>query len=1198
MTRIESIIALLKANTGASTVAPTTVATYANLAETITLETISSGIMATSPLKGAFDGLPTADLLDQMFISLFGYTQAEMDALKATEAGAAGYQYWINELANNSDMINVNTLAIALLNGAAAADATKAAALVADDVDAYEIYAGTGETPVETDGETFYLTPGQDLGAKTGDAFFGTDGNDLYIARGNNTLNNADIIDGGKGTDTVSVMLDKGETAESPLLTNIEILKVQVQATTTDSGDNDVDASNLPNNDIESNIDAGDMKSVEVYINDNSRADLTIEDVSRNSHITTLVMRETDMGDVDYNVFFDSENITAPGTADQGATLLIKLANVLNIAENTNPVENFEALTFTVGATPVTADISAATSYDDVVTAIQAAISAAGLVGLTVQKQADAPAYFSIDVATYAAGQLAGSYNPILITNNGSGLLTPGQIELANNTTNANMTNTMTNVEGSTIPSLTQTNVVFDRVGRDSKGGDFIAGSDSTGDSGSKGIEQFNVSVDRDSWLTSVSSTNNTLEVINIKNIKENSNGNGSLRVDSISDVRVIDASAMTGSANITAELTDNVVSKYLNLTDTQSNPAADNSDNAFLNVVDTYFSYDFGSNNDTFDLAISNANLAAAGTTTREDFVMEINGGAGNDIITTKIGNGQGTDADVWYINSTINANLTVNGGEGNDTITTKGAGNFVINAGSGNDTVYTDNIGIDSQAATWVVGTSNTTTATLLTNLQSGNGDINLAPGVQTQAFLVNGKLTVTLSDSASAAAGAGDNGYEVVVDVPTTNYVVTALQLNQAIKNAINNDAVLSKLLVAKDGPANTLVITSKIDGVFAADDLAMVVSSTAATATQETSVLSAYKTFTNNVNAVIGDANTASVAAVTALNALNGVNGSLLATTTAVAEVQTLEFTGTATGSTNITIASTDGNITIDVDGMTADKAADAFKLAIDTVGTINGNAVTTSVTGGILTINYTVADGNVTDILVTPDGATNGITVVETIVTQGASLGDITGVNSTVATDNTVTLGAGDDVAVLSTSAESNDTLVFSGSFGNDTIVNFVDGNGAGADVLDFSAYLTSQTLTAGVTATIATSLDTVGTGALVAISANEVVVNNNTLTQTQFDALTGASLLADLNDSAAAGTSTLFTATNNVDNNLIGTTYKSILMVENAANDGEYKVFELTVSNSATGDDFTAATLVGTVDFGDTVTLDLAANLA
>ncbi len=50
-----------------------------------------------------------------------------------------------------------------------------------------------------------------------------------------------------------------------------------------------------------------------------------------------------------------------------------------------------------------------------------------------------------------------------------------------------------------------------------------------------------------------------------------------------------------------------------------------------------------------------------------------------------------------------------------------------------------------------------------------------------------------------------------------VAGTGFKTTDLEINQAIKAAINSHAVLSKLLVATDGPANSLVVTSLIDGV---------------------------------------------------------------------------------------------------------------------------------------------------------------------------------------------------------------------------------------------------------------------------------------------------------------------------------------------------------------------------------------------
>jgi len=276
--------------------------------------------MATSPLKAAFAGLPTADLLDQMFISLFGYTQAQVDELRATEAGAAGFQYWADEIANNSDMININTLAIALLNGAVAAEAagngtdgTKAAELVAADVAAYKAYAGETETPVETDGQTVYLTANQDI-------LVGTDGNDTFYAYASqnvngattNTLSTGDMIDGGKGSsDKIISSMINDETvnnsanfAPMPIINNVEEIRVQAL-------ENGVNATST--NDVVI-LDADQITGETKYASDSSRADLVITNVDITSTQITndikLEMKDTQQNS-DFAVYFDQTSLKA-----------------------------------------------------------------------------------------------------------------------------------------------------------------------------------------------------------------------------------------------------------------------------------------------------------------------------------------------------------------------------------------------------------------------------------------------------------------------------------------------------------------------------------------------------------------------------------------------------------------------------------------------------------------------------------------------------------------------------------------------------------------------------------------------------------------------------------------------------------------------------------------------------------------------
>ncbi len=77
-----------------------------------------------------------------------------------------------------------------------------------------------------------------------------------------------------------------------------------------------------------------------------------------------------------------------------------------------------------------------------------------------------------------------------------------------------------------------------------------------------------------------------------------------------------------------------------------------------------------------------------------------------------------------------------------------------------------------------------------------------------------MYNEQLTVTFK------------GLTSTVTVPSTGYHTSDLQVNQAMKAAINDPlGVLSKLLVATDGPANTLVVTSLIDGKMVVGDLAV-------------------------------------------------------------------------------------------------------------------------------------------------------------------------------------------------------------------------------------------------------------------------------------------------------------------------------------------------------------------------------------
>jgi len=729
-----------------------------------------------------------------------------------------------------------------------------AAAVYNDAVNAslnYSLNAKNTEINANSEISTIYLTT-------AADHLVGTSGDDTFIARGNGSLDNADIIDGGEGeNDTLEVMLDSNETAESPLLMNIEILKVQGQQhIESGEGENDVDGP------YATNIDAGDMGSaasdtgvhgtggVREYWSEDSRSHVTIEDVSRDSHITTIGMRETDPGtDVDLNVFFDPENITSGSDAGGLSRLSLDLVNIYNLEEGFSPLEGYASFNFVVTtdagtevfniiisefdpATTLTTQVIS--TYEGLFEEINLQLAVAGFSGVVeLVEETAKTATFPIDVDTYSEGQVTtNTYVPFYLESDTAfvgksfnALTGADETYISGQTSqsfSAYGTNVTTDIEDPDA-ALTSVNVILDRVGKNSQGGDLLIGSDSTGNSGSAGIQQFDVQVDRDSWLETVSSTNNTLEVINVENIDTNSDGEGNLRINLIEDVRVFDSSDMVGDVNLTATLDgSNIVDKYMDLVDDNDsnhdtddnngfNGANDNSELNWANVVDNQFSYDFGSGADTLNLSLTTDNALFEGTTTREDFILEVNGGAGNDDLTVELLSVD-TDEDSdtfdelivdvtsgddtnWYRNSTQNANLSINGEDGDDTIWTPGTGNFAIDGGNGSDTIYVDNTADKAQFYFNYVG------AMTPADLDSQDAASVLA---------VNAVLQVEFKGFESVDIEIA-NSYDKRVNV-----VIDDLSVNQAIKKAINDDAVLSKLLIAEDGPGNTLIVTSLIDG----------------------------------------------------------------------------------------------------------------------------------------------------------------------------------------------------------------------------------------------------------------------------------------------------------------------------------------------------------------------------------------------
>ncbi len=997
------------------------------------------------------------------------------------------------------------------------------------------------------------LTTGQDklVGTALDDYF------KAYIQGGANSFNSGDVLDGGAGNDTLYA--DINAQAEGFAITGqtkgIENVLFRVQNGQLDSGDNNIAGVGI--------IDAQRMKDVLNWENNNSRADLIIEDVRINDNqITkdiTITMRETDPGHVDYGVYFDQNSLR--NSTENASQMNLRVLDTYSTAQGKENLLESTYKTFTFmaginGAAPIkqtfeSAEMDAAKTLDEMVVAMQNAADAmygAGAVSVTLGATYTVKDSVTgndvqgreIVVATKGTGEVVFSAPEGSGSGWGQKGVTPSVSgQYASFTAGASVST-----------DLVTSTVVLDYVGRGSNGGDLIIGGLSVGDtSTSQGVQRFEITVEDDSRLETINSTNNTLREVTIKNgaqsrvndayspvdkagglLKVGGNVYGSgLGIDfelpgeagnaapgsaGFTDVRLIDGSAMTGKLQFTADITERSINKYLNLKDTANNPAADN----------VTFDYKGGSNNDSITVAIDSAVTVSQGTlTAREDFKFVVDGGAGDDVLTVGV---VGNTAGNWYENQSEFNNIQIIGGAGNDTIKATSSGDFVINAGTGNDTVYIHNEGNKS---IWTVSQGTNLTGDLTVDDLVGN-QLNSAP-----VFLAGGKLTVIYSgpdnaglpiaggvmgDSATGVHGRNaaevylgtygnvyTNGLEVTVDIPTgDNYAVTQYHINQAIKKAITGDAVLSKLLDVADGPGNSLVIVSKVDGVHVLEDLTFTVSRDASYTAANTEIENAYKKFMGDSSETIANAELAAIASTTAINLREGMVN--------------------------------------DASGVTTFAA----------------------------------------------------------------------GTDSAFESDNIIDLGAGKDVLVLSTSILSNETIKFTAASGIDsTIVNFSTGtavdNTDGADVLDFTHYLTSKISSSGSSVSenrVATTYETTNGGAAATVQANEVLILDGlTFTATQtFAGLTADKLKAAINKSNTTGAQDyagIKEASLDADtsyapsgaNVLVGNNGKAIVMVENSQNEGEYKVFELTFKGQTgtnANADFDTVTLLGQVDFGASLT--------
>lgn len=658
-----------------------------------------------------------------------------------------------------------------------------------------------------------------------------------------------------------------------------------------------------------------------------------------------------------------------------------------------------------------------------------------------------------------------------------------------------------------------------------------------------------------------------------------------------LKDVQTFDASGLKGNLTLFAALTNEVVPKYMNLKDSPAAAAGDN----------VQFAYTGGSGNDYINLHLSAGNLAAAGTTTREDFVLNVNGGAGDDEIIARIGNGTSGTAttadnpavtitvaapttqgavgvaevftatfagdenganttvtfdgvsvtladtvagaapvtaaaiaadfvakynsvfnagattwnavnnfngtvtftskavgartdivtsnfavadpvaattDNWYVNSKLNANLTVSGGLGDDTIRTIGAGDFKINGNEGNDTIYADNSG---NKAVYVFNVADGDAAAAGNQYNINNLQSQDAAGVSG----VNALLQVTFRGITKTADIAGSRD-------ALANVAITDLSVNQAIKEAINKDFVLSKLLVAVDGPGNSLIVRSLIDGfdVRPADltiafgntgplSIAQVAAGTAVTLfapSASTAVTDGYVT-TNFAQTAGGNDPTIGVVGVTGV--------------TAVTETATMTGAGGLIAGETYTVAGltyTSTAVTTQAQLLTAfaSLANGATTGAGTATGTYTGSLTgysTNAVAGNVVTFTSSNAGNvaNLTDFGTTPNAAAANVAAIA-VTSQGTAGGnEVATMTGSAAPGDVLAPGAAYTVAGLTfTAASSGPNLTPAQVLA--AFANLANGatTGAGTPLGTYSGSLTGYSTGAAVANVVTFTASTVG----------------------------------------------------------------------------------------------------------------------
>ncbi|WP_394425068.1 DUF4214 domain-containing protein [Vreelandella stevensii] len=718
------------------------------------------------------------------------------------EPEAEGLEYWVN---GEGASVPASELQQLFISAASAEDrAAFDARVAADEANI------TPLPPEQGTSETIMLT-------QRADNLEGTDGvdttfrapvtqNETGSGALANTFETGDVLNGGANSTnelradliaTGTIQDAINGVAISAETTNIQNVFIRAQA-----GQNDGGAANTT---YAATIDAEKMVGVEQWWTENSRADVRIEDIRTRPVDTTFGMRSTDP-EVSFDAYFNP--LFMDGDVDSESALTIEVAEIDGsqvIVENELANITVNSLRFTLAGEEyvLTSEaMQAADTWAELEAAIAAELEAAGLETLVVSHLGE------------------GRFG--IVDEQGREFSSQGGLNI--DFGNTDVRNTFnTGLEVAEGP--TETTLVLDGAGNGSRGGDVnIAAM-----SGDRGVEVFNVVVDRSSHLKSMRSENNPrstddsfsaeqqLEEVYLTHLEGGAQGafqlgartvdqNGvsttiddrlSVDVDEdgegdsgLRDVRVFDATGYAAQIKLAAELSINVFDKYL--------AGAEEP---------VQFSYLLGNAGNNLSLTVDNE------VASDPDFALEIIGGDGDDRVNlTDLAVKNTTSIDLDEGTNTVEINTTTGAGSDED-------GNYEASAAAAEYTAeQTAFAGFENVDRLVIAGELNTRQHIVNGNLTAIDGQeivIATEGGVNTDIVAARIDTELTISGKNQTLGSLNNNNDQEigVVNILNTRPVETQNNLEVTLDNTarLNGELTVAELNVGTEGAGATSAVS---------------------------------------------------------------------------------------------------------------------------------------------------------------------------------------------------------------------------------------------------------------------------------------------------------------------------------------------------------------------------------------------------